>query len=190
MFYVLFRLYDFRACIRRHKTPGAIPYSTPMNPFVKIRYDASNAMSKRNLLLAQPPAYFRGVFNGRDPSLQERLACIEQQVLQLLSQEAYYNETYQVMIERASPLIHICIRRHDGRPCKDWSEHQQIKSQLIGPEYEAVELFPAESRLIDTTNEYHLWVHPAPSFRFPFGFDSNRCAIETPLVLGGGSQAA
>ena len=79
------------------------------------------------------------------------------------------------MVERNGPLIHMCIRRHDEQPCKDWRDHQQIKSELIGPECEAVELFPAESRLIDTTNEYHLWVNPSPSYRFPFGFNAARC---------------
>jgi len=155
-----------------------------MNAFVKLPRDAYSAMAQRNMLLAKPQSYFSGVFNGRLPSLQERLAWIEKQVLQLLSWDIYCNEIYQVMVEKNGPLIHMCIRRHDGQPCKDWRDHQQIKSQLIGPEYEAVELFPAESRLIDTTNEYHLWVHPSPSYRFPLGFTSNRCVIDSPPALG------
>jgi hypothetical protein len=161
-----------------------------MNAFVKHPRNASSAMVQRNTLLAQPPSYFCGAFNGRVPSLPERLAWIEQQVLQLLSWDIYTNEIYQVMIERNSPLIHMCIRRLDGRPCKDWSDHQRIKNELIGPEYEAVELFPAESRLIDTTNEYHLWVHPNPGFRFPFGFNANRCVVENPRELRQTSHAA
>jgi hypothetical protein len=154
-----------------------------MNAFVKLPRNAFSAMAQRNMLLAKPPSYFCGVFNGRLPSLQEQLAWIEKQVVQLLSWDIYCNEIYQVMIEKNGPLIHMCIRRHDGQPCKDWKERQQIKSQLIGPEYEAVELFPAESRLIDTTNEYHLWVHPSPQYRFPFGFNSNRCVIDSPQTL-------
>ena len=159
-----------------------------MNAFVKLPRDAFSAMAQRNMLLAKPPSYFRGVFNGRLPSLQEQLAWIEKQVVQLLTWDIYCNETYQVMVERNGPLIHMCIRRHDGQPCKNWKEHQQIKSQLIGPEYEAVELFPAESRLIDTTNEYHLWIHPSPKYRFPFGFNSNRCAIDNLPTFGEESQ--
>jgi len=161
-----------------------------MNAFVKLHRDASSAMVQRNLLLAQPPSYFTGAFNGRLPSMQERLYWIEKQVLNLLSWEIYSNETYQVIVEKNGPLIHMCIRRHDGQPCKDWKDHQQIKTELIGPEYEAVELFPAESRLIDVRNEYHLWVHPSPKYRFPFGFNSNRCVIENPLALGAESHAA
>jgi len=161
-----------------------------MNAFVKLPRDAFCAMAQRNMLLAKPLDYFSGVFNGRTPSLPERLAWIEQQVQQLLSWDIYCNDTYQVMIERNGPFIHMCIRRHDAQPCKEWKDHQQIKSQLIGPEYEAVELFPAESRLIDTTNEYHLWAHPNPRFRFPFGFSSNRCVIENPPASEEPSNAA
>jgi hypothetical protein len=40
----------------------------------------------------------------------------------------------------------------------DWREFQRIKNEICGPEREAVELYPAESRLVDTANEYHLWV--------------------------------
>jgi hypothetical protein len=166
------------------------PNPDRMNAFVKLPRDASTAMSQRNTLLAQPPSYFREFFNGRIPALHERLAWIEQQVLQSLSWELYRNDTYVVMIERTEPYIHLCIRRHDSEPCKNWKHHQQIKSELIGPEYEAVELFPAESRVIDTTNEYHLWAHPSPSYRFPFGFSWNRFITERPLAVGGVSHAA
>ena len=147
-------------------------------------------MVQRNTLLAQPPAYFCEFFQGRIPSLPERLAWIERQVQQSLSWDFYRNEVYLVMIERGEPLIHVCIRRHDGQECKNWKDHQQIKSELIGPECEAVELFPAESRLIDTTNEYHLWVNPNPGYRFPFGFSWNRFVTEKPLTLGVASHAA
>jgi hypothetical protein len=161
-----------------------------MNAFVKLHRNASSAMAQRNLLLSQPSSYFEGVFNGRVPSLPERLAWIELQVVQLLAWEIYSNDTYQVVVERNSSLIHMCIRRHDCQPCTDWKDRQQIKNELIGPEYEAVELFPAESRLIDTNNEYHLWVHPNLGFRFPFGFSSNRCVVQRPMMLGRESHAA
>jgi len=47
---------------------------------------------------------------------------------------------------------------------------QQIKNEIIGPEYEATELYPAESRLVDSSEEYHLWVRTSPYHRFPVGF--------------------
>lgn len=47
-----------------------------------------------------------------------------------------------------------------------------IKNELVGPENEGVELYPAESRLMDSANQYHLWVLTDPEKRFPFGFTS------------------
>jgi len=161
-----------------------------MDSFVKLPRDAHSAMAQRNVLMAQPASYFSQFFNGRIPSLPEQLAWIEQKVLQSISWDFYRNDTYFVMVERADPFIHICIRRHDGDECKNWKHHQQIKSELIGPECEAVELFPAESRLIDTTNEYHLWVNPNPGYRFPFGFSWNRFVTDKPLTLEGAHHAA
>jgi len=41
-----------------------------------------------------------------------------------------------------------------------------------------VELFPAESRLVDTSNTYHLWVHHDPTYRFPVGLHHRLVASE------------
>jgi hypothetical protein len=46
----------------------------------------------------------------------------------------------------------------------------RIKDELVGPECEGVELFPARSREADAANQFHLWVIAAEQFRFPFGF--------------------
>lgn len=67
-------------------------------------------------------------------------------------------------------MLHLNCRRTDREPCHDWRELQMIKNILVGPEHEAVELYPAESRLTDTANNYHLWVILEPGLRFPFGF--------------------
>jgi len=60
---------------------------------------------------------------------------------------------------------------------------QRIKNEIVGPEHEAVELFPAESRLVDTSNQYHLWVLTSDENRWPFGF-------QTRLVANKGSHGA
>lgn len=48
----------------------------------------------------------------------------------------------------------------DGEPRHDWRIFQAIKSQLCGPEWEAIELYPAESRLLDPSNYFILWCAP------------------------------
>ena len=85
----------------------------------------------------------------------------------------WINDIYQVsMCELGDNAVHLNIRRRDGGPIlRDWRHFQLIKNQLIGEECEAVELYPAESRLVDTTNKFHLWGLRDPTYRFPFGFD-------------------
>ena len=81
--------------------------------------------------------------------------------------EAYHQRTryfgnnlYLIQVEEYSPgCLHLNIRRHDGGMFKDWRHFQQIKNEIAGEEREAVELYPAESRKVDTTNKWHLWVH-------------------------------
>lgn len=77
------------------------------------------------------------------------------------------------------PLVHLSIRRQDREAVRDWRDLQRIKNALVGPECEGVELFPAESRLVDTANQAHLWVVADPAVRFPFGY-SQRLVAEGP----------
>lgn len=88
--------------------------------------------------------------------------------------EYWINDIYQVEIERKEEekAARINIRRRDGKPIyRDWRHFQAIKNQLIGEECEAVELYPAESRKVDSSNKYHLWCSLDPTYRFPFGYN-------------------
>jgi hypothetical protein len=85
----------------------------------------------------------------------------------------WINDTYQVAIRKADcamDMIHVSIKRLDREPIHDWREIQKIKNELVGPECEAVEIYPAESRKVDSANQYHLWAYTDPKARFPFGF--------------------
>jgi hypothetical protein len=88
------------------------------------------------------------------------------------------NSRYQVHIREVPDppgfpaLLWLSLRRIDreqvGR--ERFRDFQRIKNELVGPENEAVELYPAESRLVDTSNQYHLFVIKDPTIRLPFGF--------------------
>lgn len=41
-----------------------------------------------------------------------------------------------------------------------WSHKQQIKNDICGPNRAGVEIFPKMKDLVDTANQYHLWVFP------------------------------
>jgi hypothetical protein len=75
-------------------------------------------------------------------------------------------------------MIWLSIKRLDREPIHDWRDLQRIKNELCGPECEAVELYPAESRNHDTSNQMHLWV-TRPEFQYPFGY-KHRVQVEHP----------
>jgi len=87
----------------------------------------------------------------------------------------FINSRYQVNIRMVPPvepfgrILWLSIKRRDKRSMHDWRDIQRIKNELIGPEFEAVEIYPAESRLHDTANQYHLWVF-ADGYHIPIGF--------------------
>lgn len=107
----------------------------------------------------------------------ERLNIPRDEALRVLDEEiakttTWLNDIYQVAVrEYPNDAVQLNIRRRDGKPIfRDWRHFQQIKNELIGPECEAIELYPAESRKVDTSNKYHLWAVRDPTFRFPVGF--------------------
>lgn len=151
-----------------------------MTPFQRLALDPATPMIQRQAFLAKPLEFFKGFFEGRVPSIDEKLFWIEQALLRMTSLNIYVNNIYRVEVKNSQPFIHLDICRHDGGACKEWRHLQQIKNELVGPEYEAMELFPAESRLVDTANEYHMWVHADPTFRFPLGFDQ-RFVLDEPM---------
>jgi hypothetical protein len=80
------------------------------------------------------------------------------------------------MILGETPWIQIGISNLDGSARHDWRDMQRIKNQLCGPEWEAVELFPAESRLKDPSNFFILWAFP---LQLPIGMRDGR-RVESP----------
>ena len=75
-----------------------------------------------------------------------------------IKMERWKNDLYEVHVERDDKLVHLLVSRLDGAASRNWRHMQQIKNELVGPQCEGVELYPAERRLIDQANMYHLWV--------------------------------
>jgi hypothetical protein len=65
-------------------------------------------------------------------------------------------------------FIHLIIRRFDRKPIHRWYDLMRIKDEILGEESEAVELYPAKSRLVDEDHIYHLYALPNQQ-RFNFG---------------------
>ena len=97
-------------------------------------------------------------------------------------QEIWINDKYQVNILRGKDCdqyVHmeeykgrcdyLSIKTLEKEPIHDWRDLQQIKNELCGEDREALEIYPSEHRLVDTANQYHLWVIPKDA-QIPFGF--------------------
>jgi len=92
--------------------------------------------------------------------------------------ELWRDDRYLALVHRfGTELDQLSVQRFDGKPVEGWDDLQQIKTDIYGPEVEAVELYPDEDRLVNLGNTRHLWVR-VDGNRWPFGFDP-----WIPLVL-------
>jgi hypothetical protein len=98
---------------------------------------------------------------------------------------AFHNGKYQAILKDDGDVTILTIRREDRRPVTDWRDVQWIKNQLLGPDVEAVQLFPAESRLVDTSNQFYLFAFKEPGFRFPFGFQERMVSEGISVTVRG-----
>jgi hypothetical protein len=96
--------------------------------------------------------------------------------------EVWKNDLYEVRVFRGSQadwLVHeklwqgsmdyLSIKRIDKKAIHDWRHLQLIKNELVSEHREAIELYPRESRLMDTANQYHLFVFPK-DYTIPLGW--------------------
>jgi len=83
------------------------------------------------------------------------------------------NNYYVVYVYEEDRCTHLSIRRHDNSAIRDWRDLQRIKNELCGQDREGLEIYPAENRLVDVGNHYHLWVLSSGE-QIPFGFHE-RC---------------
>lgn len=89
----------------------------------------------------------------------------------------YQVNVYRWDVEGIGEVTQLSIKRRDKEVIHDWRDIQRIKNEICGPEREAVELYPAESRLIDTANQFHVWVMPE-GVMLPFGYREGRLVSE------------
>jgi hypothetical protein len=91
------------------------------------------------------------------------------------SYKVYVNSRYQVAVFKQDTeydgvrTCHLSIKRVDGCAIHDWRDLQRIKNELVGDEAEGVELYPAESRLVDGANQFHMFCVIGGTW--PIGFD-------------------
>lgn len=96
----------------------------------------------------------------RPPTRSEVLELIDS----TLPERVFKNDLYQVAVNPTEglgwPMVHLSIKRIDRQPIHDWRHLQQIKNEILGPDWEGLELYPAESRKLDAANQFHIsiWI--------------------------------
>jgi len=139
-------------------------------------------MSKRKGAARPPPwtPFERAYVRTTGAELKRRMGHLRPEALDeewqseaiaLNRSEVYKNSRYQVNVDRdRGDFVHLSVKRLDKEPIHDWRDLQRIKNEIVGPEHEAFELYPAESRVVDTANQFHLWVLKDAEATIPVGW--------------------
>lgn len=92
----------------------------------------------------------------------------------------YRNSRYQVIIHPLKGGVEwLSIKRLSKAHIHDWRELLRIKNELTHPDREAFELYPGMFRVVDASNQYHLFVLPL-GVGMNFGFISPHIAEDVP----------
>tara|TARA_R100000805_G_C3619675_1_gene122900 strand:- start:149 stop:790 length:642 start_codon:yes stop_codon:yes gene_type:complete len=80
-------------------------------------------------------------------------------------------------------VVWLSIKARDDTARHDWREFQWIKNELCGEDWEAIELYPSEKRMIDSVNQFHLWCLSPPAV-FPVGWWNRKVVEENTTAYG------
>lgn len=94
----------------------------------------------------------------------------------------FENSRYRVQMDytpacsRRGAMFLLMISRLDMSPPgpERYRDFMRIRDELIGPEHDAVEVYPCRSRELDLSNTYHLWVCASADQRFAVGYNTPR----------------
>jgi hypothetical protein len=77
-----------------------------------------------------------------------------------------WGEVYTAQVLQAKTAwgwcVHLVIQRHDGAEINaSWSQLQVIKNDLVGENIFMIEIYPAQSHVVNEANKRHLWEIPS-----------------------------
>ena len=109
--------------------------------------------------------------------------------------EIYENEMYLVTKKdayeagamltdknKAPAAWYLSVKRIDKEPICSWRDIQEIKNQLVGRHNDGFMLYPNEDRVVDTANQYHLFVMKSAGTTIPYGFNIGRHVTDKALI--------
>ena len=77
--------------------------------------------------------------------------------------KAVINNAYSVQFSKfrneilGQDVIHLWIRRHDGKKFIPWAHFQRIKDDLVGKDWQGIQVYPKRDKIVDQADMYHLW---------------------------------
>lgn len=162
-------------------TTGVSPPLPPWTPLVRSTMEPLGLLDRLDKLEA-----LAREFGSSTTEARKTLDDIEK------GDEIWINSRYQVnrryypaKVAGEPALVHLSIKRRDKAPigAERYRDFMKIKDQLLSPEHEAMEIYPARSREIDTSTQYHLWAIDSPTWRVPFGWTEGR-RVQGPVPNG------
>ena len=116
------------------------------------------------------------------------------QVVELDPNQTFWHNKFYVVVRTVlepelgeASGLHLSIRHQERKAIRDWRHFQRIKNELAGEQREALEIYPAESRLVDEANSYHLWVMPTGE-KVPVGWDVGRLTMTAEEASQAGAR--
>jgi len=164
-------------------------YTKHAAQYFKIPEEQVSKFQRNTIKSRVLEAIYGGLDESWEPLVEGELIATKdnEHLLDLIKTEkVYINNLYQVNVRLVGNaeinLMHLSIKLRDKQAIHDWRHFQQIKNQLCGPEACGIEFYPPESSLIDTANQYHVWVFDNADY-FPF-ICRTRLVAEEELVKG------
>ena len=159
-----------------------------MQPFKEVKIVITDEQKKK--MLAEVKQQFPDKVDEAEDIIKEHIESKN-------NTKTFVNDKYRVTARKVTSSMVLCdviwlsLQRVDGKAIHSWKDLQDIKNQLVGPNHEAIEIYPAESRLVDTSYQYHLWVFSDPTYRVPLGYTERLVldkSVPTPPKRPSGSK--
>jgi hypothetical protein len=110
--------------------------------------------------------------------MSDHARALKEKLGDTLEVPTYRNSRYTVEVreleaenpDEVTKCVYLSIKRNDKDAIgkERFRDFQRIKNELVSPEAEGIEIYPAESRLVDASNQYHMYC--LVGARIPFGF--------------------
>jgi hypothetical protein len=146
----------------------------------KKNHDALKRARRRKRQAGELPAWtpFKRVYEIYNGELREWKTLPEE------GEQIWLNSRYQVHLNHKwatgfddVTVTYLSIKNVALGARHDWRDFQRIKNELCGPEREGIEIYPAESRLLDEADQFHLWVFEEGN-KIPIGHFEERSVSE------------